>query len=162
MQRHMSDRNWFLTAFAKIAKSDYYLRRVCPPVCPDGTRLQMDRLSRNFIFKHFSKSIYNVKVSLTSDKNKKNGYFTCRPIYNLLSYLATFFLEWKMFQTKAVDKIKRDIWRSINFFRKSCRLWDNVKYIVLRGRSQMTIWRMRIVLWIPKATHTHTHTHTHT
>jgi len=24
----------------------------------------------------------------------------------------------------------------------------------------MTIWRMRIACWIPKATHTHTHKHT--
>jgi len=63
-----------------------------------------------------------------------------------------------MFQTKAVDKNKTVILRLITFFRKSCRLWDNVKYIVLRGRSQMTVWRMRIARWIPRATHTHTHT----
>jgi hypothetical protein len=32
-------------------------------------------------------------------------------------------------------------------------IWKN---IVERGRLQMTIWRMRIACWIPKATHTHT------
>jgi hypothetical protein len=42
-------------------------------------------------------------------------------------------------------------------FRKSCRLLDNVERTVERSRSQMTIWRMRIALWIPKATNTHTH-----
>ena len=31
-------------------------------------------------------------------------------------------------------------------------MWKNV---VERGRPQMTIWRMRIVCWIPKATNTH-------
>jgi len=31
-------------------------------------------------------------------------------------------------------------------------MWDN---IVERGRSQMTIWRMRIECWMPKATNTH-------
>jgi hypothetical protein len=38
------------------------------------------------------------------------------------------------------------------------------KIIAERGRSQMTIWRMRIACWITKAKHTHrrTHTHTHT
>jgi hypothetical protein len=41
------------------------------------------------------------------------------------------------------------------FFRKSCRLWDNVEKVVERGRSQMTIWRMRVAGWIPKATNTH-------
>ena len=29
------------------------------------------------------------------------------------------------------------------------------KYIVDRGRAQVTIWRMRISCWIPKATNTH-------
>ena len=49
------------------------------------------------------------------------------------------------------------------FFGKSCRLWDNMqKNIEQRGRAQITIWRMRIECWIPKATNTHTHTHTHT
>ena len=31
-------------------------------------------------------------------------------------------------------------------------MWKN---IVARGRSQMTVWRMRIACWIPKATNTH-------
>jgi len=31
-------------------------------------------------------------------------------------------------------------------------MWENV---IDRGRSQMTIWRMRIACWIPKATNTH-------
>jgi len=34
-------------------------------------------------------------------------------------------------------------------------IWRN---IVEPGRPQMTIWRMRISCWIPKATNTHTHT----
>ena len=33
------------------------------------------------------------------------------------------------------------------------------KSIVELGWPHMTIWRMRIACWIPKATHTHTHTH---
>jgi hypothetical protein len=32
------------------------------------------------------------------------------------------------------------------------RTWKN---IVERGRTQMTIWRMRFACWIPKATNTH-------
>ena len=37
-----------------------------------------------------------------------------------------------------------------------------LKYMVERGRPQMTVWRTRIACWIHKAkTHTHTHTHTH-
>jgi hypothetical protein len=32
-------------------------------------------------------------------------------------------------------------------------IWKN---ILERGRPHMTIWRMRIVCWVPKATNTHT------
>jgi len=72
------------------------------------------------------------------------------------SYLAHFFLEWKMFQTKVVEKIKTHILCSVTFFRKPCHLRDNAeKNTVERGRSQMKIWRMRIACWIPKATNTH-------
>ena len=36
-------------------------------------------------------------------------------------------------------------------------MWKN---IVERCRPQMSVWRMRLACWIPKATNTHTHTHT--
>jgi hypothetical protein len=68
-----------------------------------------------------------------------------------------------MSQTKAVDEIKTHISCSITFFRKFCRLWDNVeKY----GRARQAtddniIRRMHFACWITKAIHTHTHTHTH-
>ena len=42
-----------------------------------------------------------------------------------------------------------------NFSLKSCFLRDMWKNIVERGRSQMTIRRMRISCWIPKAANTH-------
>jgi hypothetical protein len=46
----------------------------------------------------------------------------------LWSYLAQFFLEWEMFQTQVVEKIKTHILCSIIFSpRKSCILWDNVE-----------------------------------
>ena len=43
------------------------------------------------------------------------------------SYLAQFFLEWEMFQTKVVEKIKTHISSSVNCFPKSYRLWDNME-----------------------------------
>jgi hypothetical protein len=46
---------------------------------------------------------------------------------HFLSYLAHFFLEWEMFQTKVVEKIKTHILCSVSLLRKSCRLWDNVE-----------------------------------
>jgi len=64
-----------------------------------------------------------------------------------------------MFQTKFVEKIKRHIPCSITFFSKIVvyEMWKN---LVHPGRRQMTIWRVRIACWIPKATHTPTHART--
>jgi hypothetical protein len=55
----------------------------------------------------------------------------CRENQNTLFVLSNFFLE-----NRAVYEI----------------MWKNT---VERGRPQMTIWRMRITCWIPKATDTH-------
>ena len=62
-----------------------------------------------------------------------------------------------MFQIKVVQKIETRIFLLNKFFfpenRAVCEVrWKNV---VERGRPQMTIWRMRIACWIPKATNTH-------
>ena len=61
-----------------------------------------------------------------------------------------------MFQTKVIEKIKTHILCSVTFFRKSCRYEIMWKNIVERDRPQMTVWRMRIACWIPKAADTHT------
>jgi hypothetical protein len=60
-----------------------------------------------------------------------------------------------MFQTKVVEKIKTHILYPVTFFRKPCLyeiMWKNVLEL---DRPQMTIWRMRISYWIPKATNVH-------
>jgi hypothetical protein len=54
-------------------------------------------------------------------------------------YLAEFFLEWEMFQTKIVEEIKTRFLCSVTFFRKSRRLWDNVENMIEPDKPQMTI-----------------------
>jgi hypothetical protein len=83
---------------------------------------------------------------------------------HLWQYLAKFFLEWEMFQTKVVEKIKIHISCSVTFFGKSHRLWDNgKKYGGDRGyTNDVTIWRIRGACWISKAICTYAHTHDHT
>jgi len=45
-----------------------------------------------------------------------------------LIYVAKVFLEFEMFQIIFVEEIKTHILCSVTFFfRKSCRLWDNVE-----------------------------------
>ena len=58
------------------------------------------------------------------------------------SYVAHFFLEWKMFQTKTVGKIKHVLCQ-ITFVSKIVPLWDIWKNMVGPDRPQMTMWRMR-------------------
>ena len=62
-----------------------------------------------------------------------------------------------MFQTKVVEKIKTHIVCSVTFFFFENRadyqtIWGKK---CTAGRPQMTIWRMLIACWIPKATDTH-------
>jgi hypothetical protein len=65
-----------------------------------------------------------------------------------------------MFQVKAVETIKTHILCSVTFFRKSCRLWDNVEKYGRAGQDTdgNMAWRVRFGCWINKATDTHTHT----
>ena len=61
-----------------------------------------------------------------------------------------------MCQTKVVDKIKTHILYSVTFSFENRAVYEKMwKNIVERGRPRMTIWRMRIECWIPKATNTH-------
>jgi hypothetical protein len=75
---------------------------------------------------------------------------------HLWQYLAQFFLEWEILQTKVVEKIKTHVLCSITSFRKLCRLWDNVeKYGTARQATDDNIIRpMRFACWITEATNT--------
>jgi hypothetical protein len=57
----------------------------------------------------------------------------------------------EMFQIKFVEKIKIHNLCSVTFFRKSCRLWDNVKKITWSQRTQI-MWGLRVAYWISKLT----------
>jgi hypothetical protein len=75
---------------------------------------------------------------------------------NFLTYLAYLFVEWEMFPTKIVEKIK-NIWASVTFFFFENRAVYEImcKNIVGPGRLQVTIWRMRIACCIPTCKNTH-------
>ena len=60
-----------------------------------------------------------------------------------------------MFQTKFVEKIKTHILCSIFFFEIRALYVIMWKNIVQRDRPHVTMWRMRIACWTPKATNTH-------
>ena len=56
---------------------------------------------------------------------------------HLWLYLAKFFLEWEMCQTKVEEKIKWTHFVLSNFFfpRKSCRLWGNLEQYCRAGQA---------------------------
>ena len=101
------------------------------------------------------KSVKKIQVSLKSDKN--NWYFTWRPIH-FWSYLAYFFLEWKMFQTKVVEKIKTHILCSITFFQELCHLWDNAEKYCRVGQAGHR-WQYDTCTLHAGYLRLHTHTH---
>ena len=111
----------------KIAKSDYQLRRVS--VRPHGaTRLPLDGFSWNVVFEYFAK-ICPENSSFIKIWGEEPVLYMKQTNIHFLSYLAQFFLEWEIFQTKVVEKIKTHILFSVTVLRKSCQLWDNVKLL---------------------------------
>jgi hypothetical protein len=89
------------------------------------------------IWVFFLKFVEKSQLPLKSEKN--SGHCTCCPIYSVWSNLAQFFLEWEIFPTKLVQKIKASILCSMTFFPpsplKSCRLWYNVEKYCRTGQT---------------------------
>jgi len=77
--------------------------------------------------KIFRKSVEKIQVTLKSDKNEDQ--------FTFLSYIAHFFLEWEIFETKVAEKIKTHVLCSIFLFRKSCLLWNNVEKYCRAGQT---------------------------
>ena len=63
----------------------------------------------------------------------------------MIVYLAEFFLEWEIFETNIVEKIKTHF-MFITFFQKSCRFLDNVEKYDRAGQAtdDNIMWRMPI------------------
>jgi len=79
---------------------------------------------------------------------KTNTYF--------LIVFRSFFLSMRNFFRQNVEKIKTYISCSVTILTVVPFMRKRGKNIVEWGRPQMTIWRMRIACWIPKATNAHT------
>ena len=67
-------------------------------------------------------------------------------------------LRMKNVSDKSYREKSKHILCSVIFFFENRAVYEIMwKNIVERGRTQMTLWGMRIACWIPKATNTHTH-----
>jgi len=131
-----------------------HIRNIAISVCLHRTTwLPLGGFSWNLIVDDFSK-ICQENTSFIKFKQGWQVLFMKTDIY-FRSYLPHSFLEWKLFQTKFVEKLKTHILCSTTAFRKSCRLWDNIEKCCSAWHATMTTWRMLIACWIPKATNTH-------
>jgi hypothetical protein len=102
----------------------------------------------------FRKSFEKIQIALKSDKN--NGYFRWRPTDTHDSMSLNSSYNEKIFrQTCRENQNKYFVFNF--FFRKSCRLWDNVeKYGTARQvTDDNIIRRIRFAFWMNKATDTH-------
>jgi len=120
----------FLGAFVKLRKATISLvRSVCPSEWNNSApirRIFMKydiwiflKISRKFML-HYNVTIITVlflKISI------------------FLYHLAHFFLEWKMFHTNFIEKIKTPISRAISYFRKSFHLWNSVEKCCRTGQT---------------------------
>ena len=107
------------------------------------------------MFEYFSKNLSR-KFKFDWNLTKLTGTLHEDDVH-LWQYLAQFFLEWEMLQTKVVQKIKTHILCSITFFSSENLdvyeiIWTNS---VESDRPQMIIWRMHTTCWILQATDTH-------
>ena len=128
-------------------------------VRPHGTtRLQLDGFYLHLIPEHF------FFLENLSRKFKFHSIVTETPaLYikidvHLCWYLAEFFLEWELFQTKVVQKVKTHILCSTTVFRTLCRLWECEKKkcgTAGQATNGNIILRMHFVCWITKATDSH-------
>ena len=147
----------YLDAFAKLRKGTIiFVLSVCPSVrTPAWNNSASNRRgSMKFDIWGFSpKSVEKIEVLLKSEiipgtlhEDRCTFCITSRSVV----------LRMRNVSGKIIERIKTHILCSVTFFPpKIVPFWDNVQKYCRSGRPQITIWRMRIACWIPKATNTH-------
>jgi len=112
-------------SFAKFAKSPFYLRHVCPSIQLSSWNDRTD-FHKILYLSIFRKSVEIIQVLLISDKNNSGTLHEDQYTFWIIS--RSFLLRMKSVSVKVVEKIKTHfVFNNIFFFRKSCRLWDNVE-----------------------------------
>jgi len=120
-------------------------------LCPHGTsRPPLDGISRNSIFDYFWKICRENSRLFKTWQAKRVIYMKTNTQF--WSYVAHFFLEWGMFQTKFVEKIETH-WICFEDRTVYEVMWKN---IVEPERPQMTVWPCAFRAgYLRLQTHTH-------
>ena len=113
-------------------------KRLLPPPCLSVRMEILGSYSTDFffnlIFEYFSKICRENSGSIEIWQEWRVLYLKTK--VGFWSYFAWFFLEWEMFQTNVVEKIKTHVLRSFAFCSKSCRLWENVEKYFIAGQTK--------------------------
>ena len=99
----------------------------------ETTWLPLDGCPWNLTFEYFSKICQENKSFI--EIRQEQRIFQMKTSIHLWFHLSQLLLEWEMFQTKVVEKIKTRVLCSITFPRKSCRLWENVEKYCTAGQA---------------------------
>jgi hypothetical protein len=103
-------------------------------VRPHGTtRLPIDGFSWSLIFGYLSKTCRNIQISLKSNTN--SGCFARTPIYIFYHISLNSSENGKYFRQICRENQNTNFVFSNIFFRKLCRLWDNVEKYFNAGQA---------------------------
>ena len=142
----------FLGAFEKFRKASSCLSAWNKSDPTGGIFVKFD------IWEFFWKPLEKIKVSLKWERN--NGYFTWRPIYTLI-ISRSILLRMRNVSDTICRGNEDTHFVFTNFIFNRVFYEIRWKSTVEQGRPQMTMWRMRIECWIPKAKNTTTICNTH-
>ena len=126
----------FLCEHTKLREAtiSFVCRSVCPLVGPHGTTpIPLGQFSWNLILQYVSQICRENSSFIKIGQEQRVLYM--KTSLHFWSYLNHFFLQWEMFQTNVVEKINTHVLCSVTFFRKSCRLWDNVENVCKAGQT---------------------------
>ena len=145
----------FLGALAKLRKETIsFVMSVCLSVCMEKSAWTWRIITKFDIYAFLPKICWENSSFIKIRREWRILYM--KTFSYLGQYLDKFFLEWEMFHTLVVEKIKAHIW-CLSFFRKSCHVWDSAeKCGGAREATNATIWRIRVACWISKATRART------
>ena len=98
-----------------------------------ATRLPPDGFLRNLIFEYFSTFLPENGSYIKIWREWRGSYKKTN--VHMWSHLSEFLLGWDIYRTKFVENVQTHILCSITFFRKSCRLWNNVEKYGKTGQT---------------------------
>jgi hypothetical protein len=125
----------FFKCFRKLAKSNYYIRHVCLSVLPSAWN-NLASTGRIFIKFDIWRFFKNLSSTFKFRYNRTTVTGTLHEdLYALFIISRSFLLRMRNVSDKVCRENKNTHFMFSDFFRKSCRLWDNVEKYCRAGQA---------------------------